>query len=686
MAGQRKMVTALVAIASIVASACSSGSGSDAGAGRPGDRTEASTDAGRSTPVPVRLDHPDRCSVLATRGCLYPFPNDEFTVADDTTATGRRIAFDPKSMPANTKDQAVDPTEWNRSDGFSPGAALIAFVPGVDLERSGAAPVTDIGSSLTDEDTAIVVVDADTAKRQPLWAEIDERNRKLGEDDPATLVRPARNWAEGHRYVVAFRHLVKSDGTPVAASPAFAAYRDADKTDEPAVEKRRPHMEDLFKTLEEAHIGRDDLTLAWDFTVASQKDLTERVLAMRDDAMDALGGGAPTFEVVPTPPDDTASGDARVVEGSFDVPLYLTGKGEPGSRLTRGTNDLPERNGTYTATFTCVLPVTTAATGPPPSPGRAVVYGHGLLGSQDEVLGFGQYAVEHDSTLCATDWIGLAEEDTANAVAILNDLSNMPTLADRVQQSFINFQYLARLMKSPDGLAADPAFAGSIVTGDVAYWGRSQGGIFGGGATAISTEWTRAVLGQPGMNYSTLLERSVDFDDYSVIQTKSYPDVLDRPVLYGLIQMLWDRGEANGYAHHITSDPLPGTPEHTVMLFEAFGDHQVTNVATEVEARTIGARLKEPALPQGRSTDTDPFWGIEPLGDLPTDGNVLYLWDFGTPAPPTANLPNRSGDDPHDMDHDTPAALDVVAAYLAPEGEVVDACDGKPCTARPEPG
>jgi hypothetical protein len=26
------------------------------------------------------------------------------------------------------------------------------------------------------------------------------------------------------------------------------------------------------------------------------------------------------------------------------------------------------------------------------------------------------------------------------------------------------------------------------------------------------------------------------------------------------IQLLWDRGEANGYAHHMTSDPLPNTP------------------------------------------------------------------------------------------------------------------------------
>ena len=70
-----------------------------------------------------------------------------------------------------------------------------------------------------------------------------------------------------------------------------------------------------------------------------------------------------------------------------------------------------------------------------------------------------------------------------------------------------------------------------------------------------------------------------------------------------MIQLLWDRGEANGYAWHMTRDPLPNTPRHTVLLHEAFGDHQVANLATEVEARLLRARLRTPALDPGRSLD-----------------------------------------------------------------------------------
>ena len=60
--------------------------------------------------------------------------------------------------------------------------------------------------------------------------------------------------------------------------------------------------------------------------------------------------------------------------------------------------------------------------------------------------------------------------------------------------------------------------------------------------------------------------------------------------------MLWDRSDPNGYAHHMTTDPLPNTPPHKVLLHLAFGDHQVANVATEVEARTIGASIHQPAI------------------------------------------------------------------------------------------
>jgi hypothetical protein len=160
-----------------------------------------------------------------------------------------------------------------------------------------------------------------------------------------------------------------------------------------------------------------------------------------------------------------------------------------------------------------------------------------------------------------------------------------------------------------------------------------------------------------------------------------------------MIQILWDRGEANGYAWHMTRDPYPETPRHTVLLHEAFGDHQVANVATEVEARVIGARLRTPALDPGRSRDRRPFYGIPRIGRFPFSGNALVVFDIGpqrgplgTPAPPLANTPPVSGVDPHPLIALEPAAAAQFDAFLRVGGAFVNTCGGTPCYAAGWPG
>ena len=124
--------------------------------------------------------------------------------------------------------------------------------------------------------------------------------------------------------------------------------------------------------------------------------------------------------------------------------------------------------------------------------------------------------------------------------------------------------------------------------------GNSQGGIMGGALTALAPDFDRAVLGVPGMNYSTLLQRSVDFDEFAPIIYGGYPNQLERQLWLAQIQLLWDRGESNGYAHHITSRPLPNTPKHTVLMHVAFGDHQVADFTAANMARTFGAARPPP--------------------------------------------------------------------------------------------
>jgi hypothetical protein len=170
----------------------------------------------------------------------------------------------------------------------------------------------------------------------------------------------------------------------------------------------------------------------------------------------------------------------------------------------------------------------------------------------------------------------MAEEDLGSAITVLQNLSNMPKIADRLQQGILAFLFLGRLMRDPNGLAANPAFQldghTALDTSQLYFDGNSQGAILGGALTAVAHDFTRSTLAEAGMNYSLLLDRSVDFDDYLTILKPSYPNRYDRLVGLAVAQLLWDRGETNGYANDydmILGGDLP-TLYHVANTWENF--------------------------------------------------------------------------------------------------------------------
>lgn len=662
----------LTTVLGVATLACSSGD--DSG----GDEATPAVEPGDATPptggAPIDVAQP-----LG----LLPFPDDRHTTDHPSTDTGLRLDLTPDVLPVNVDGVAVDPTAWNQSDGFSPGGPLLVDLPGVDLAASGAPPITDIAASLA-ADSPIVLVDADTGERHPFWAEADQLVPDGSDEQPLIFLRPARNLSEGHRYVVGVTGMVDADGRDLVPDPAFVAWRDARPTDATEVEDHREAMEQVFADLAAAGLDRADLQQAWAFTVASRRGLTERMLHLRDDAFAELGDDAPTFEVldVAERPDE---GLLRRINGTLEVPLYLTGDGSPGESFlgVDEAGDLPERNGTFDVGFLCIVPERALD-----QPALPSLYGHGLLGSRGEVARAGAALARQENVAsCAVDWIGMAQEDLGNVAGILQEMSGFHTLADRLQQGFLDFLWLGRAMTHDDGLVAHPAFQGPdgqplLDTDELAFVGISQGGILGGGLTAVAQDWTRSVLSVPAMNYSTLLDRSIDYEPYAPVMAGAYPARSDQVVNLALAQILWDRGEGNGYAHHLTDDPLPDTPEHQVLLFEAFGDHQVANIATENMARTLGGlRLAEPGLADGRHPSDDPWFGIEPLGSLQGDevweGSVLVVWDFGTPTWPVGNVPNEAGEDPHGKGRSDEVVVQMFADFL--RGGFTDPCGDEPC-------
>jgi hypothetical protein len=111
----------------------------------------------------------------------------------------------------------------------------------------------------------------------------------------------------------------------------------------------------------------------------------------------------------------------------------------------------------------------------------------------------------------------------------------------------------------------------------------------------------------------------------------------------------------------------------------AFADHQVANETAEVEARTIGASVRWPALAPGRHTDVNPYFGMPHVTEFPFGGSAMVLWDTGIPAPPTTNTPPREGQDPHSAPRNSPIARRQKSAFLRVDGSVIDVCGGAPC-------
>ncbi|MHB1568685.1 MAG: hypothetical protein ACYC0H_05725, partial [Solirubrobacteraceae bacterium] len=525
------------------------------------------------------------------------------------------------------------------------------------------------------------------------------------------LIHPAKLLADGHTFIVALRDLRTASGHLIRAPRWFGALRATGRLPK-ALRAQRARYAAIFKALKRAKIAvNSQLYAAWNFTVESARGLTGRMLAIRNNAFGQLGdhnlasgtdtGIAPAFTVTATKAITAPGGQALTeVDGTYQVPCYLLACGaatQPGFHysshaLYATPTQIP--GSVATTNFECVIPTSATAA----APARIVLYGHGLLGSANEVAtstGIGEITTSYDMVYCSTDFWGLANSDTPNDAAALTNINLFPAVIDRLQQGALNMLFLGRLMLNPAGLASNPAFQQGghplIETSNLYYDGNSQGGIEGGMVTALSPDIRRAVLGVTGIDYANLLvQRSTDFAPFGTILYAAYPDQSLHPLILDLMQQLWDRGEPDGYAEQMTTHPLPGTPSHQVLMQIAYGDHQVSMYSAAVEARTVGASAYQPALDlsTNRRRDRNLFYGLPTIRHFPFSGSAIDIWDSGpghTQPPPLGNIApvgppaNPANIDPHEDPRDTPAAQSQVSAFLEPAGRVIDVCGGKPC-------
>lgn len=613
------------------------------------------------------------CDPITPYDCGFPFPSNVYLVDDPSMVTGHHVHV-PKQVlvPYANNGVETDLSMLHESDGFSASAQVMARLPGATAV--GLADSEHIADSLLD-DSPTVILDTVTGQRVAHWAELDERSLPDGfpeydtEDGRrALLVRPASRLASNRRYIVAIRDVVDSNGHPVAASPVFAALRDRTPTKLGTVELRRDLYADIFTRLEAAGVDRSTLQLAWDVNTASEENNTRRLIFMRDQALTELGDdGSPAYvitSVVDDPPNDPHV--KRIIRGMMTVPMYLSST-VTGGTMTLGSDHLPIRQGSAEFPFTFVIPQS-AASGPVP----LIQFGHGLFGGSDDALDhrITQMIDARGAVVVAFDWLGLSSKDIDALTELIFEgrLEALATIPDRGQQAVLNTILGARMVTR--GLVNDPAtFLGGMPTIDpseVVYLGISLGGIYGSTFMSVSPDVQRGAIGVPGMSFDLLLPRSQLFDPFLTGFSIMWDDHMRFPLFLNVIQMVWDRVDPSGYAHHLRRDPLPGGFVKDVFMISSVGDQYVCNAGNHLLARSIGLPLIEPVV--------EPVFGVSTVAG-PTMGEGWIEMDFGLPPIPVANVPMRASPDVHGAPWGRPIVQSMVVQFLE-TGVIENQCTG----------
>ena len=608
------------------------------------------------------------CESLNESLCAFPYPSSFFQRQDTTSPTGYRLAF-PNGVLPTINTRAADPQFWNERDGFSPLTPVLTHFQDVSLE--GVVGHQNLADYLAD-DVKTVLWDVESGERIPHFVELDMRH----EDDQrrAFTIRPVRPIPWGHRVVVGIRNLETLDGDKMQPSPTFADLRDQTTDSDYDLTDRQIHFDTLiFPELERTGFQRGELQLAWDFVVSSKEGTTGKLIQMRDDALSHFDNQETDYNIVFDQQYDLQENPyiARHIEGTLNIPYY-TELPEPGQVLSRDVNNLPMFMGMRERPFTLLIPHSVYED---TEPAPIIQYGHGLLGSQEEVLDEAITSVAHEmgAILLATDWAGLCSEDLNYVSTMLvNDLDRFAMVPERSQQGFIDALMALNIVQRD--IAQSALFQrtdGSrlINSEQVYFYGNSMGSIFGLPYVAMNPQIDRAVLGVAGSTFSLLLPRSLNFGTFYGLLQNLYPDQLETALWLGLLQTLWDSGEASGYLDSVSIDPLSSNDAKSLLVQTGIGDAQVHTLGAHILMRGVAGGLI--------ANPNREVWGLDVL----TDGQIgtgMVEWDYGM-TEPAENVPpiRQQNIDVHrSVREEEPAKQQLI--HFLETGELVNFCDG-PC-------
>jgi hypothetical protein len=717
---------------------CMSGSapdaGQDGGVVDAGPADAGPADAGGCEPgYPTGTLGGLDCDPMEPTQCGLPFPSNVYLEPNPSTPTCFDVRFGATTLPAVAGGTNIGGSQWTDSDGFSPGATLIAFLPGATLGADGGTFLPDefhIAASLDAAHTPTILLDTSTNPPSlvPHFAEIDVSDPRPS--DSAILLRPMVRLKDATRYIVALRGIVDSTGTPIAPSATFQALRDGAAAPsitvngttmtDPSVASRRALYTDIFARLQAAGITTSNLQLAWDFTTSSKQNNTSQLVSMFNQALLDVPHQGPSYTITNVAQNPDVYTAARI-RGQVTVPLFLDSAQvlndeDPlnpnitvGFMMQRDNHGTPIPNGTGQFTFIVNVPARATTSGPLP----VVINFHGFFSELSEGLNADdptndfllKIAQEEGFVILTMDEIGWrapayaggmypsppawpadwaanptsTENDTVKLEGVLgSDIGTFRRIVDRGSQGMLNQLMAGEMMQL--AFANDPAVkigpggTSVIDTTKVYVRGDSLGGSLGTTFLALSETAVRGWMGEPAVPLTLFLSRTNGA--ILTVLEGAYPQgnpAMNVQIVTGLMQMYADRLEATGFAPYVTSNTLNQfTPPHKVFIVDVAGDHSETPLCAHWLARSLGATL---LTPQISVTPWDDY-GLTGMPG-PLTGSVLQEFDFGiltdgVDIVPTTDKPATGPNDPHDWVRDTAAATIEFGAFT--NGQAIDAC------------
>jgi len=129
------------------------------------------------------------------------------------------------------------------------------------------------------------------------------------------------------------------------------------------------------------------------------------------------------------------------------------------------------------------------------------------------------------------------------------------------------------------------------------------------------------------------------------------------------MQQEWDRTEATSVADVLHGDGFPGTPTKHVLMQIGIADDEVSNLGSEMQARTMGIPviMPSPYIPFGLHGTSEPA----------ESGMVIFDFGLGATIPHGNEAPPNN--DVHGSVRNKSAATDMIKHFYD-TGEIIQTC------------